>query len=1370
MILSKSLFVIGQSCVLFCKDSLFAPLDSNCNTSIKINQLLFDSTSCLDLLNLDIFDQFGDNVDNQFDKTHIGKKFTAKLSITQNPATYCTVVFKIVDTSGPVLQCKDLYTDCKSFSQVTDNVLPLPTITDNCSQVAGLEHFDQHYELGCTNIGFAGALSPDKWLFNSSCFDDAQFNVSPNKDSLSMVAGLTNNICQSVLSMFLPVDGKITFGWSIDSLTLTASDSFGILVDGYFIRLNKPSIHQGFFNSKNLKKGSQISFVIFSDGIGNEVKSHVFDFQIESNVKSFIERTWKAKDVFENESSCVQHIYVLKNYLSEVQFPPDFTDSLKTQNNCGVVYNPEITGWPFIKTGKYTTFAGITQLKSGQNECLEVKYTDVTMKICEGSSEINRIWTVFEHCSGDSITYKQLIKVLDVAPPVITGKKYLSFTVHDYECFADVTLPDFDAVDKCSPINMVKDVSTNFGSNGNGPYFNIPIGKYQVVYSATDGCGNKSSKISELEVIDKTAPVSICKQNLSFSLDQSGQSLVSANQIDGGSFDNCCLEFLKIKRKNDPVSAFSYSINLTCEDINYPMLTLISQDCYGNTSFCNSVIQVFDNQAPNVKCPKDVTINCLTDISNLDLFGNPVVLDNCKTNTMYSFTSDLNTCNEGKIVRTWIVSDFGNNKAICNQNIQIINEHTWNQNNDKIKWPADYTTEECKMLSDVKPANLPFGFGQPTIVENSKCTKIDVKYEDNFYGINGTSCIQLQRKWTIIEKCSFEASKGSGGKWEHTQFIKIIDKEVPVLTVPSDVTVQIFDNSCSKFVSLSPVVVSDCDPDPLISNSKTNKSNNLSANYQVGVNKVEVTAADHCGNGVTKTVTITVLDGVPPQVHCKQNLTINLANLDNQNEMTILPSMISNGFSDNCTPDFLIQTSVTPQKISCKDIGNKMVFLTATDQSGNSAVCSTEINVTDLNGLCNKPVLKISGNLKTPNGIPITKADLQLTGGVTSILQNNADGSYTFDNLTKGADYKLAAGKNIVPLNGVTTFDLLLLNEHILGKKLLDSPYKYVAADVNQNNFITTADYVILKKLLLLDLDSFPNNTSWRFIPQSYKFVNYHPILPLYPEEIFINNLQQDYIGADFVGVKLGDLNFSNNPNQLAENEKRNSDIISLRICPNISNLPENHVFPVIIQSENSLKGIQFELNAQDLNNNKIEIRWPENSKCSENDVKIDELGQDFNLRLSWVSTKDDLISNGDTLFYFVCSGPNVNGLIETLHFVNERLKAEAYDDEYATHDAELIKDVIKNEVPDEIQVEIYPNPVNTNLNILIQSKFEMMGDFSLFDLQGRQVISKSTNLTKGRNCVIFDQMDLLTTGIYFLKITTNSGTVCHKKIYVIKH
>jgi hypothetical protein len=56
---------------------------------------------------------------------------------------------------------------------------------------------------------------------------------------------------------------------------------------------------------------------------------------------------------------------------------------------------------------------------------------------------------------------------------------------------------------------------------------------------------------------------------------------------------------------------------------------------------------------------------------------------------------------------------------------------------------------------------------------------------------------------------------------------------------------------------------------------------------------------------------------------------------------------------------------------------------------------------------------------------------------------------------------------------GVSTFDLVLITRHILGETLLDSPYKLIAADVDNSGYISVSDLIQLRELILSVRTSF---------------------------------------------------------------------------------------------------------------------------------------------------------------------------------------------------------------------------------------------------------------------------------------------------------
>lgn len=171
--------------------------------------------------------------------------------------------------------------------------------------------------------------------------------------------------------------------------------------------------------------------------------------------------------------------------------------------------------------------------------------------------------------------------------------------------------------------------------------------------------------------------------------------------------------------------------------------------------------------------------------------------------------------------------------------------------------------------------------------------------------------------------------------------------------------------------------------------------------------------------------------------------------------------------------------------------------------------------------------VNIGGKIQTHWGTAMPNVLVKLTGGVTANTRTDASGNYTFSGLSIGQNYTVTPERDTNDVNGITTFDLSLINKHVLGLDTLDSPWKIVAADANASKGVSTIDIVEGRKVLLGLNQAFPLMPSWRFFPGTTTFTD--PLNPYSgngPSEFLqYPNLQQNVTDADFKGVKTGDVN-----------------------------------------------------------------------------------------------------------------------------------------------------------------------------------------------------------------------------------------------------
>ncbi|MBK8656668.1 MAG: T9SS type A sorting domain-containing protein [Haliscomenobacter sp.] len=203
------------------------------------------------------------------------------------------------------------------------------------------------------------------------------------------------------------------------------------------------------------------------------------------------------------------------------------------------------------------------------------------------------------------------------------------------------------------------------------------------------------------------------------------------------------------------------------------------------------------------------------------------------------------------------------------------------------------------------------------------------------------------------------------------------------------------------------------------------------------------------------------------------------------------------------------------------------VRLYTKDALGNWAWCETYAIVTDGRKVCPSAAASaaIGGAITTENKESVEGVEVALSGHSSVTKMTGRDGEFGFSGVTLGYDYSVTPHLDKNPLNGVSTFDLVLITKHILGVQPLNSAYKLIAADVNNSRSVTTLDLIQLRKLILGIDTKYASNTSWRFVDRSFKFTDpSNPWKSQFPEVANLNDLAAD-AKANFVAVKVGDVN-----------------------------------------------------------------------------------------------------------------------------------------------------------------------------------------------------------------------------------------------------
>jgi len=283
---------------------------------------------------------------------------------------------------------------------------------------------------------------------------------------------------------------------------------------------------------------------------------------------------------------------------------------------------------------------------------------------------------------------------------------------------------------------------------------------------------------------------------------------------------------------------------------------------------------------------------------------------------------------------------------------------------------------------------------------------------------------------------------------------------------------------------------------------------------------------DNCGNTAYQPLVVEVEDCKKPYVLCDDDLIVEIMQTG---MVEVHASLFDEGSEDNCggSLSFSYSADVTDTTLvfTCGDLGEIELEVWATDEENNQDFCEVVLILQDNMGVCTTLVSPtIAGLVTNEDQEALEGATIEINEGNWS-QTTDINGFYSIELPSEG-DYTIAPILDAHTSNGVTTYDLVLIQRHILGISLLDSPYKLIAADANNSGSISTLDLVSIRKVILQMEDHFPNNTSWRFVDAEYIFPI--PELPwneAFPEVLNFNNFSADDLFADFIAIKIGDVN-----------------------------------------------------------------------------------------------------------------------------------------------------------------------------------------------------------------------------------------------------
>ncbi len=199
-------------------------------------------------------------------------------------------------------------------------------------------------------------------------------------------------------------------------------------------------------------------------------------------------------------------------------------------------------------------------------------------------------------------------------------------------------------------------------------------------------------------------------------------------------------------------------------------------------------------------------------------------------------------------------------------------------------------------------------------------------------------------------------------------------------------------------------------------------------------------------------------------------------------------------------------------------MGDQKIELYAIDEAGNWAFCLASVFIQDSSGKCGSglvdstDVATVAGGIFNANRLPLAGVTLRAKGTVLfeKTVTTDESGSFSMD-LPKGIGYIITPEKSDDPMNGITVYDLVIVQRHILDLEAFKTPYQYIAADMDRSGSVSTFDVVQMRKMILGIAHDFANDSSWRFVKNTYDFTTENPAEEAFKESIFYTRTGREF-------------------------------------------------------------------------------------------------------------------------------------------------------------------------------------------------------------------------------------------------------------------
>ncbi len=1300
--------VLQAQCVS-CVSSVNFSLSSSCSDEVLPIQVLTDSSNCPGNVVLELFLPDGTPIGNTVNGSHIGMTLEYMITNTDDNSA-CSGNLNVLDERGPTLVCAP---DTSIGCTIDIDELFGTTATD--CQDFDITYEDQILQQNpcedTTLTTLRRYIATDESGNTDTCFQTI-YTLRASLDELSFPPNLEMDLA---IDCSMPLDtSPATTGWPmIDGMTPLDESTCG------FNAVYTDAVGQLCGNTIKILRRWRITdecSTVFFDS------TQVIEVRDTSAPSSNLIDTLR---VNAGVSSCSGFVTLPSSIVSDA---------------CDTEFDFQVTG-PFAPIFSNGGFVG--EVESGMY--------DVVYRITDGCN--NTVFDTLKLIIEDNSAPTASCSPETIVPLQSNGKAWLPAHAFDAGSF-----------DNCNDVFFkVRRTSPNADCEVDNPDNRFAD---RVAFCCDDAAEESITVILRVYDVDP------------------GRGLISPSAL-AGRYSDCTIDVL-VQDKIAPGIVCPSDLTVSCTfDYNPQSLSI----------FGSLVQETADRDSICLNDPDNPIQSCL----GID----GTILDNCGATVSESSSIDIGMCQTGTIERTFTAEDAVGNVSSCVQTIEIqnfdpffINSRDSEDPDDDVIWPRDYFTDQLCDLDDVAPELLPDSSAYPVFL-NDDCDQLGYNHSDEVFDVslNGEACAKILRTWRVMDWCQFDGSEFEA--WTYQQTIVITNNVAPRIT--SDISERSMcttDDACGPgFMDLVISASDDCTADRDLDIRYTvdldgddffdysGVGADASGMFPIGDHVIIWIVEDGCGNEVRVPQNFSIINCKKPTPYCTPDLVTTLMPVDVDNDgnpengmARLWASDFDHGSHHICgyevTASFSADVHDTVREFDCSDIGTQEITIWITDENGQQDFCVTQVtiqnsqNIPDCDGLSDDddPMGIVSGRVRDAAGNDFAKVDISLMGSGLSAKRTDSLGSFVFADMPFGGSYTVEPHYEGDAANGVSTFDIVKIQKHLLATERFSDPQQYLAADVNRSGDITALDIIQLRRLLLGDIDEFSEGSSWTFLDANEAFDQPEDILDYsFAQEYDIPRFVTDMVGVDFLAVKAGDIDNSHDLPGLLSTEDRTDKLLSLETRSVTLVKGAVASVPLYLGESPNVEGYQLALSYDPTTIDVLGLSSG-NERFDASHYRIDtEKGL---IRISW-SHEDQMWNAQEALLTLKLKAKSTVDLSEVLDLEQNVLKAELYDDKDVIYGLKI--KYLQDDVRSLVSSKFVPNPFSddTDLNFYLNKKLNV--NVEIYAAGGKRVFQQRIEGQVGNNVLNIPGDYFASSGVYHCKISTRNEILTSKLMYVKK-